>query len=65
MTTSPVRIISVRLEPPWSGDPSRKRYHITLSCGCSWWEDHADIDTPVVGGTATCFAQHSATAAVA
>ena len=62
MTTSTVRIISVQVDPSCTPDPTRKRYLIRLSCGCSWWEDHLEEDAPVVGTSATCFALHAATA---
>ena len=64
-TTSAVRIISVEVDASHTNVPSQKRYRIRLACGCSWWEDHAEGDAPRVGNMASCFAQHSASAAVA
>jgi len=64
-TTSAVRIISVHVDPSHTNAPTQQRYHIRLACGCSWWEDHAERETPIVGTTALCFAQHAAARAVA
>ncbi len=65
MSTSAVRIISVLVDPSPTNNPTRRRYEIRLACGCSWWEDHPEKEAPQVGSMASCFSQHTATAAVA
>jgi hypothetical protein len=56
-----VPIVVVQVDPPSQPDPTRKRYRVRLACGCTWWEYHRnDLEAPLPGQTATCFAAHRA-----
>ena len=52
-------IATIQLAPPATRSAHRRRYRVTLSCGCSWWEDH-DItdDLPAPGDKRICHATH-------
>lgn len=55
MSDARVRIENVVVDPPYTVRPDRIRYRVTLTCGCSWWEDYAlDARPPAAGDAVRC-----------
>ena len=58
MVATRVPIATVEVDPACvAPHPGRVRYRVTLTCGCSWWEEHpADATPPQVGTLRNCYA---------
>jgi hypothetical protein len=55
MAGRPVTVGAMRLDPAFTRIDHRVRYRITLTCGCTWWEDYAVDAVPSrVGDPAVC-----------
>ena len=51
MTGELVRVASVSIDPPAAKQRGKTRYRVTLSCGCSWWEERDEGSPPPTTGT--------------